>query len=145
MPINEKYWLKQILEDVTVRVARRTAMELYFDDARYRAVYDRLSKLSIPQLARIIDNIDKVCLDTYNFDPVEKTFCPLAIAHGLDKCLSNPTDEIVQEELARHYKPVNVLKGVPGTFYTTNRRADLLAICELLIRLHRGVDRSLPQ
>lgn len=123
----------------------KPACILYMEDARYRAVWNRLSKLTIPQLARIIDNIDKVCFDTYNFDEVEKTFCPLAIAHGLDKCLSNPTNEIVQEELARHYKPVNILKGVPGKFYTTNRRADLLAICELLIRLHRGVDRSLPQ
>lgn len=117
----------------------------FWADARYRAVWNRLSKLTETQLQRIIDNIDKVCLDTYNFDPMEKTFCPLAIAHGLDQCLSNPTDESVQAELAKHYTPVNILKGVPGTFYTTNRRADLLAICKLLIRLRRGLDKSLPK
>lgn len=121
------------------------AWDAYCNDARYRAIYDRLSKLTEEQLQLIIDNIDRVCFDTYNFDEANKTFCPLAIAHGLHEGLLNPTDQWVQEILSLYYTPVNVLKGVPGSFYTTNRRTDLLAICELLIKLHQGFDKSLPK
>lgn len=117
----------------------------YQEDARYRAVWNRLSKLTADQLQLIVDNIDRVCLDTFNYDEEKKTFCPLAIAHGLHGWLKNPTDEIVQGVLAEHYAPVNILKGVPGEFYTTNRREDLLEMCQLLVRLHLGPDPSIPK
>lgn len=136
--------LAEVIEAAKKEVSEWPVWLRYQTDARYRAVWDRLSKLTEEQLQLIIDNIDRVCFDTFNYDEKHKTFCPLAIAHGLD-ALHEPTDAWVSEILSLYYQPVNILKGVPGEFYTTNRRADLLAICELLLKLHRGPDKSLPK
>lgn len=101
-------------------------------DKRYELVHQRLSTLTKEQLQRIIDNIDRVCLDTFNFDVQEKTFCPLAVAHNLHETLVSPTDILVKQELSKNYSPVNILKGTPGDFYTTNRKQDLLNLCHAL-------------
>lgn len=102
-------------------------------DARYLLMRSRLSTLTADQLKDIIKDIDSVCFDTFNYNASDNTFCPLAIAHGLHKTVTSPTEIKVQNELARTYSPVNVLKGIEGTFYTTNRKDDLLTLCETLI------------
>ena len=106
---------------------------------RYVLIRERLEKLSPEQIQSIIDNIDLICFDTFNFDEIEKKYCPLAVAHKLHVVLKFPTDDKVKLELAKTYEPVNVLKGVPGTFYRKNRRQDLLDLCRQML-----ADNSVP-
>lgn len=103
------------------------------NDLRYRAIYHRLCALSVQEIKRIQANIDLICFDEFNYDAINHTFCPIAIAMGLDD-ITNPTNETVQQIIGRRFHPVNILKGVPGTFYTTNRRQDLLSVCEAAVR-----------
>lgn len=86
------------------------------------------------QLQTIVDNIELICFDTFNFNEAEKTYCPLAIAHNLHKIVINPTDLAVQMELSKFYAPVNILKGVAGEFYTKDRKKDLMEVCSLLLK-----------
>lgn len=101
-------------------------------DLRYEIIKERLSRLSKIELQRIIDNIDQVCLDEFNYDAENHRFCPLAMGMGLN-AIKAPTDDLIKREIGIRFYPVNVIKGVKGTFYTTNRREDLLELCNLLI------------
>lgn len=102
-------------------------------DKRKQVFLDRLSSLPIEFVIRLRDNMQKVCFDTFNYDSTSRTFCPIAIALCLDETIPNPTDEAVAEEIQKFFNPVNVLKGVKGDFYTTNRRSDLLSVCDEII------------
>lgn len=104
-------------------------------DNRYQFIKKRLLALTLTEVQRIKDNIDKVCFDTFNFDSSTETFCPLAIGMNLHNTIDNPTDELVAEAISKRFTPVNVLKGVEGNFYRENRREDLLILCEEVIKL----------
>lgn len=104
-------------------------------DTRYKLIYNRLYSLKKEQLQSIVDNIDLVCFDAFNFNEIDKTYCPLAIAHGLHETIENPTNISIQKQLSTFYSPVNILKGVNGEFYTTKRRLDLLNICNEILSL----------
>jgi hypothetical protein len=101
---------------------------LSIDDERYNAVLERFQCLSNEELTRIIDFQHLLCLDTYNYDPRTQKYCPLAIALNLHQTIKNPTDALIGEETAKRFLPVNILKGMPGLFYTTNRRLDILLL-----------------
>lgn len=103
-------------------------------DERYIATKERLSNLSIEQIHRITDNIDKVCFDTFNYNSEDNTYCPLAIALNLHESVLNPTDEKIQTEISKLFTPVNILKGTNGIFYTLNRRRDLINLCSEIIK-----------
>jgi hypothetical protein len=103
-------------------------------DDRYRAIRRRLEKLTTVELFRIIDNTDKICLDTFNFDRREKTYCPLALALNLHNTVSNPTDETITNEISKRFWPVNVLKGLDGEFYRNDRLKDILLLTLAIIR-----------
>jgi len=102
------------------------------NDARHKIFLERLSALSSEEIQRIIDNIDSVCLDTFNYDAQHHTFCPLAIGMGLQN-ISDPSDEKIQRLIGERFIPVNALKGIPGKFYTDNRKADLLRVCQQVL------------
>lgn len=103
-------------------------------DAWLEIFKGRLNLFTVEELNEIVENIDLICFDTLNYDEAEKKFCPIAVAMGLHKILDNPTDEIVSEHIALVFRPPNALKGVEGTFYTDNRREDLLKLCLELIK-----------
>jgi hypothetical protein len=101
-------------------------------DLRYETIKERLSQLTKAEIQRIVDNIDQVCLDEFNYDAQNNSFCPLAMGMGLN-AIQAPTDTLIKQEIAKRFFPVNALKGVKGTFYTTNRKADLLNLCQSLL------------
>lgn len=103
-------------------------------DKRYQILKERLSLLSRDELLRIKKDIDKVCLDTYNYDKDTNTFCPLAVAMNLHNTVSNPTNETIIEMLSKRFDPVNAIGGVEGSFYTgQHRKEDLLQVLDELI------------
>jgi len=104
-----------------------------FMDNRKQIFLDRLNTLSVQEIQRIKDNIDIICFDTLNYNAEENTFCPLAVAMNLHKSIGNPTDEKIQSEIGKRFQPVNALKGVKGTFYTSDRKKDLLEVCDEVI------------
>lgn len=109
-------------------------------DKRFDIIQERLESLSKDELQRLHDGIiaGKVCYDERNYDPETGRFCPLAIALGLD-ALENPTEEDITEELSQRFKPVNALKGVPGSFYhgdEQDRESDLLGLVIVISGKH---------
>lgn len=95
-------------------------------DLRKEGLKYGLRQLTITELERVILYRDKMCLDSFNYNEEDKTFCPLAIALELDKNIDNPTHEKVYNNLInKGYKVYNT-RGVKGEFYTNNRERDLL-------------------
>jgi hypothetical protein len=103
-------------------------------DLRYELIKGRLRELSVEELQRIVDNIDKVCFDEFNYDATSNRYCPLAVAMCLDKIL-NPSDALIKEEIKKRFSPVNILKGIEGNFYRENRKEDLINLCKNLIKI----------
>lgn len=101
-------------------------------DLRYEVIKERLSTLSKSEIQRILDNIDQVCFDEFNYDSENHKFCPLAMAMNLDS-IPDPTDEKVKEAISMRFNPVNVVKGLKGVFYTDNRKEDLIILCNQLL------------
>lgn len=102
-------------------------------DKRYQIIKDRLQTLSRDEISRIVDNVDLLCLDTFNFDEENKKYCPLALATNLHVTIANPTDAIIKLELGKRFTPVNVISGVDGDFYRDNRKDDILKICKKIL------------
>jgi len=103
------------------------------EDKRYTAVRERFESCSDEELQRIIDDQDKLCLDTFNYDLSEKTFCPIALAMNLHNEIKSPTDDLIKEEIGKRFTPTNILKGVDGSFYTSNRKKDILTLCKEIL------------
>lgn len=102
-------------------------------DKRYSTLQQRLEELSLEELNRIKDNIDRTCNDTYNYDKETNTFCPLAVALNLHKEMKNPTNEKVIEVLSKRFNPVSVLTDVEGEYYKYDRKKDLLEMLDIVI------------
>lgn len=102
-------------------------------DTRYRLIKERFSRLSKEEIQNIVDNIDLVCLDTHNYDEENKKYCPVAVAMNLHNTVSDPTDEKIKNEISKRFNPVNILKGVEGDFYRSDRKDDLLKICNEIL------------
>lgn len=101
-------------------------------DKRKELIENRLRYFSNAQLQKIAANQDILCTDEFNYNEKEKTFCPLAIALGLHEKLENPTDERVSWELSGYFKPVNVLKSVPGIFYHGSHKERVVDLLDLV-------------
>lgn len=104
-------------------------------DKRYQTIKDRLSKLERTEIQRIVDSVDLLCTDTFNYDAVNGTYCPLALAMNLHKTIHNPTDQLIKAEINKRFVPVNVIAGVDGSFYRHNRKEDILLICKELLNV----------
>lgn len=106
------------------------------NDLRYQLMRERLNTLADSQLQEIIDKIDIILFDEYNYH--EGKFCPMGIALGCHlNFWGKPTNEWVRSQIGEYYKPANMLKGVPGEFYHGNdaeRKRDLLALCREIIK-----------
>lgn len=111
-------------------------MNVNTTDNRYKVFKERLSALTREEIQRIIDNIELVCLDTFNYDVTSGKFCPLAIGMNLHKTIDTPSDINVAFEISKRFNPVNALKGVQGQFYTTNRKEDLLNVCKEVLNMN---------
>ncbi len=103
-------------------------------DLRYTLIKERLSTLSKEELQRILDNIDDICFDDVNYDEKTHQYCPLAMGMGLNT-IEAPTDNLIKEEIAKRFNPVNVIKGIPGAFYRENRKQDLIDLCRNLLTM----------
>lgn len=106
------------------------------EDNRKIALKSGLRQLTTEKLLKVLYYKGKMCLDTYNYNSVEDTYCPLSIAEGLnEKYANNPkvTNELVYTNLVKlGYKVYNT-KGIKGEFYTNNRYEDLIiALKEVL-------------
>lgn len=94
------------------------------EDPRKTGLKNGLRQLTTEQLQRVIDYPNEMVLDSYNYE--NGKFCPLAVAVELDKTMINPTHDKVFATLTdMGYKVYNT-RGIPGSFYTTNRKEDLL-------------------
>ncbi len=96
-------------------------------DARYRIIKERLLSLSKNEIERIVDNVDALCVDTYN------KYCVLAIAMNLHELIDSPTDLLIKNEIAKRFTPVNVIKGVEGKFFRENRKDDILKVSKEIL------------
>jgi len=101
-------------------------------DLRYETIKNRLIQLSQDEVQKILDNIDQVCFDEFNYDEAQGKYCPLAIAMDLQS-LPHPTDLKVKEAISKRFTPVNVIKGIPGKFYRDNRKQDLINLCKEIL------------
>lgn len=106
-------------------------------DIRYVTMRHRLSLLSTEQLQRIIDNQDELVFDEVNYDSKNHKFCPLAVGLNLHNKIQNPSDAVVKKELRKTFKPVNVMQGLKGNFFTENRKEDLLSLCQELLKIKK--------
>lgn len=94
------------------------------EDLRKIGLKNGLRQLTIQQLQRVIEYSKDMVLDSYNYQ--NGKFCPLAIALDLDKIVMQPTHEKIFSILTNMGYKVYNTRGIEGTFYTTNRKEDLL-------------------
>jgi len=108
-------------------------------DERRMLMKQRFEELRTVQLARILENINRVCTNDLNYNQQTDSYCPLAIAHSLDmdmpySDLSNEGVHFALQQLG--YLPVNILKGVEGKFYhgtDKERKEDLIILVKEVI------------
>ena len=96
------------------------------EDPRKTGLKNGLKQLTVGQLSRVLSKIrrkESMVLDSYNYE--DGKFCPLAVALKLDETMEEPTHEKVFETLSQMGYEVYNTRGIQGTFYTTNREADL--------------------
>lgn len=101
------------------------------EDPRKTGLKNGLRQLNIRQLRRVIDYPGEMVLDEYNY--YDGKFCPLAVALGLDRTMKYPSHDRVFQTLTDLGYDVYNTRGIPGKFYTNNRKEDLLeAVQEVL-------------
>lgn len=94
------------------------------EDPRKTGLKNGLRQLTVEQLKRVIDYPHEMVLDEFNY--CDGKFCPLAIALELDKTMISPTHNKVFEKLTEMGYSVYNTRGITGSFYTINRKEDLL-------------------
>ena len=101
------------------------------EDLRKTALKNGLRQLTIDQLRRVANYNGIIACDYGNY--VDGRFCAIAIGLGLDQTMTEPTNDKVRADLIARGLKIDNLKGVPGTFYTKDRRADLdRAVAEVI-------------
>jgi hypothetical protein len=108
--------------------------EQYKQDLRYIVAKHRLSQLTDEELIRIIENIDNLCYDTFNYDKKENKYCPISTAMNLHNTIQEPTNEKIREAISERFDPPNIFKGIRGNFYRENRREDLLNLVNEILK-----------
>lgn len=102
------------------------------EDPRKTGLKNGLRQLTIEQLERVINYDREMVLDTYNYE--DGKFCPLAIGVGIDKLIKYPTHQKVFNILTDMGYNVYNTRGIPGEFYTTNRKEDLLEAAQEVLQ-----------
>lgn len=95
------------------------------EDPRKTGLKNGLRQLTLKQLKRVIDYKEEMVLDNCNYE--NGKFCALAVGVGLDQTMKEPTHDKVFQTLTDMGYSVYNTRGIVGDFYTTNRKADLLA------------------
>ena len=102
-------------------------------DERYLTIKSRLETLTNEEISRIIDNKDRLCVDLLNYDILNDTYCPLAIALNLHNTIKDPNNSKIMIEIEKRFIPVNIVKGLKGKFYTTDRKSDIINLCHEIL------------
>jgi len=117
-----------------------TMQQLYNGtDPRKLGLKNGLRQLNTRQLQRVIDYPGEMVLDDCNYE--DGKFCPLAVALGLDKTMSNPSHDKVFQSLTDLGYEVYNTRGIEGEFYTTNRKRDLLEAANEVLREKQSIER----
>lgn len=98
------------------------------EDPRRTGLKNGLRQLNVEQLERALCFQGEMVLDEFNYQ--DGKFCPLGIALELDKTMENPTHDKVFQSLTDLGYQVYNTRGIEGSFYTDNRREDLLAAAQ---------------
>jgi hypothetical protein len=98
--------------------------ESNIEDPRKTGLKNGLRQLTIEQLKRVINYDGEMVLDEFNYH--EGKFCPLAVGLELDKTIKYPTHDKVFGILTDSGYTVYNTRGIPGEYYTDNRKEDLL-------------------
>lgn len=126
------------------------------DDPRYVALRRGIEQLNLHQLtvlARHMEQHKPIVLDGCNYDPVNRTWCPLAVALEVDREAQNENREFATDAEAKKYivsigrrtNPefcLNPMSGVVGNYFTSSRRRDLLEICREVLEDDMFCQRS---
>ena len=114
------------------------------DDPRYVALrrgIEQLNRHQLTVLAGCVESESPMVVDGCNYDPVSRTWCPLAVALELDRVLCDQGITVATDEEAKGYivsvgtrtNPrfgLNPMRGIVGSFFTGSRRNDLLQVCK---------------
>lgn len=109
------------------------------DDPRWAALTRGLDQLDDSHLARLwraVSEREPLLLDNGNYDPESGLWCPLAVALDVPRFIAErgrvpltaEEGRDVLTEVGSSKIPgfsTNPISGIPGTFYTSDRRADL--------------------
>lgn len=113
-------------------------------DRRYLALRNGLEQLTHHQLTVLEKHVrlgQPIVLDGCNYNPMNRTWCPLAVALEVDRVARSEDREIRTDAEAREYiltvgrrtNPrfsLNPMSGIVGRFFTHSRRDDLLIACK---------------
>lgn len=103
-------------------------------DLRRKIFKESLSQLTMVELMRLRGYSRPVCLDSYNYDEVNKTYCPLAVASGVDLLEEpNMTNQRCAELIESKGIKIYGMYGVPGAFYKTNRYEDMIEVVDEIL------------
>jgi hypothetical protein len=94
------------------------------EDPRKIGLKSGLHQLTFAQLKRVIEYANEMILDEFNYK--DGLFCPLAIGLNIDETMIEPSHNKVYEKLNSLGYKVNNTQGIDGSFYTVNRKEDLL-------------------
>jgi hypothetical protein len=113
-------------------------------DLRWQALCFGLEQLTDDQLARVVHHArcgTQLLYDTFNYDPISKLWCPLAVGLDVSNLVALYDDPSrMTNDRAKHFIvevgqqttrgfTLNPLSGVPGNVFRTQRRRDLLMAC----------------
>ena len=119
----------------------------YENDIRFVAMKRGLNQLKTEHIEKILAHLDsngRMCVDNFNYDASNDSWCPLAIGIGVPELvearrITNLTNEtakpLIQEigvsKLGKF--SLNPLKGIKGDYFRGNRVADLVGMCNLIV------------
>ena len=113
------------------------------DDPRYGALRSGIEQLNRHQLTVLVRHVESgspMVVDGCNYEPLSRTWCPLAVALEVDLVLRDEGIAVETEKEAKELilsigtrtNPgfhLNPMSGIAGAFFTTSRRSDLLRTC----------------
>lgn len=92
--------------------------------------------MTADQLRQVLDYDGEMVLDSVNY--CDGRFCPLAIGVGLHETMTEPTHDKVFAELTRMGYSIYNTRGIKGSFYTTDRKRDLIQAATEVLNEKRG-------
>jgi hypothetical protein len=114
-------------------------------DDRWRALMyglGQLSRIELLRLRRALQTPGGMVLDGFNYDPVRRLWCPLAVALDVPRIVakhwprdvpSNRSAKNLIIEIGREHHgefSLNPLHGVKGQYFRTDRHADLIKVVD---------------